>query len=270
MSKRKSWVHSSNSNRAGNWWLPFLQRVHYLKQCWVPAFPVSFFAQLLEGICAGSSPGLGKEPTRKLCSLPLESLEQTSPESAMATGTGPFGENSHGKSISWPLGRETRPFSNPKAKTAWVCPKLFNKEKARENLRAKVYCLSPLTTHLKTCCHLFRTQMKALLSQSPSFELKCCWCSSSHDQLFNVLSISGIAYMVATLQLLFVCRIRIRHLGTVYLLFSRDNKPLQTIFRESILYIWLLFPLSFNFKVSFRAEQVASIIGYFALYITFV
>lgn len=49
--------------------------------------------------------------------------------------------------------------------------------------------------------------MKALQSQSPSFEHKCCWRTSSHDQLFNILNISGIAYMVATLQLLFMCRI---------------------------------------------------------------
>lgn len=49
--------------------------------------------------------------------------------------------------------------------------------------------------------------MKALLSQSPHFELKCCWHSSSHDQLFNVLNLSGIAYMVATLQLLSMCRV---------------------------------------------------------------
>lgn len=49
--------------------------------------------------------------------------------------------------------------------------------------------------------------MKALLSQSPDFEFKCCLCSSSHYQLFNVLNVSGIAYMVATLQLLFMSRI---------------------------------------------------------------
>lgn len=49
--------------------------------------------------------------------------------------------------------------------------------------------------------------MKALLSQNPSFKLKCSWHSSSHDQLFNVLNLSGIAYMVATLQLLSMCRI---------------------------------------------------------------
>lgn len=140
MSKRKSWACSSNSSRAGNWWLPFLLGVHYLKQCWIPAFPVSFFAQLLEGVCAGSSPGLGKESTRELCGLPLQSLEQTIPKSAMAAGTGSFGENSCGKSgNSQSLGREARPFSKPKSNAVWVSLKLFNEEKARENQIAKAF-----------------------------------------------------------------------------------------------------------------------------------
>lgn len=206
MSKRKSWVHSSNSNRAGNWWLPFLLRVHYLKQCWIPAFPVSLFAQLLEGVCAGSSPGLGNESTRELCSYLCRALNRLALkvlwQLAQVLLVKILMEN---QAISWPLGRETRPFSNPKAKTAWVCPKLFNKKKTQ---RTRVfYSFSPLTTHLKTCCHLFRPQMKTLLSQSPSFELRSCWCSSSQDQLSNVLNISGIAYMVVTLQLLLMCRI---------------------------------------------------------------
>lgn len=98
-SKRKSWAHSSNSNRGGNWWLVFLLRDRYLKQCWAPAFAVSFFAQLLEGICAGSCPGPGKEPTRELCSLPPLSslhraLNQTSPENTIVAGTDSFGEAS--------------------------------------------------------------------------------------------------------------------------------------------------------------------------------
>lgn len=42
-------------------------------------------------------PGLGKESTRELCSLPLQSLEQTSSESGTAAGTGSFGENPQGK-----------------------------------------------------------------------------------------------------------------------------------------------------------------------------
>lgn len=209
MSKRKSWAHSSNSNRAGNSWPPFLLRVRYLKQCWVPAFPAFFFAQLLERVCAGSSPGLGMNQPGNCAACLCRALNRLAlkvlwlPAQVLLVKI--LMEN---QAISWPLGRETWPFTNLKAKTAWVCPKLFNKEKTTENQRVKVfYSLSPLTTHLKTCCHLFRPQMKVLLPQSPSFELKCCWCSSSHDQLSNVLNIPGIAYMVVTLQLLFTCRI---------------------------------------------------------------
>lgn len=40
----------------------------------------------------------GNESAREMCSLPLQSLEQTGLESAVAASTGSFGENSHGKS----------------------------------------------------------------------------------------------------------------------------------------------------------------------------
>lgn len=130
-SKRKSGAHSPNSNRAGNWWLPFVLRDLYSKQCWVPAFPVSFFAQLLEGICVGSS-GLGKEPARELCSFlplsnPCRALDQTILESAVVAAIDPFGTEN--QVISLPSGREARPFSNLKVKLAWVSQELFNRQK---------------------------------------------------------------------------------------------------------------------------------------------
>lgn len=112
------------------------------------------------------------------------------------------------QAVSLPLGREARPFSNPKAKPAWVSPKLFNRVKKiqREQEGQSLLPAQFINYPSQDLLSAFQAS-ELLLSQSH----KCCWLSSSHDQLIalllNVLNIPGKAYMVLTLQLLFVCRI---------------------------------------------------------------